>query len=266
MKVLVKILFITLWLALAAATVVLMDFSTKKNKSKMCKNITCTIDYNQSQQLITGQDIIKQITEKYGNFQEKRISEIDLIGIAQLIKTNPYLVETDVTMSVEGILQISATQCKPNLRLIDNLGKQFYLSDKGRIMPVNSKYPVKTLIATSENLYTLAFGKNIYSIPDSNIEARLQIADLYNTHFVAQLISNDTILNSLVEQIHILPSGKLQLVTKAGMHLIHFGDTTFAAEKLDNLKHFYKNALTKTGWDKYSMLSLEYRHQVVCRK
>lgn len=266
MKILVKILFVTLWLAIAAAAVFLLNFSITKNDSKQCKGISCSIDYQSNSPLISETDLLDLVATKYGDCKKKRISEVNLIGISLLVNNNPYLIETDVLLTVEGNIQINATQCNPCIRLINENGKQFYISYEGRIMPVNLNYPVKTLIATGEIINPLAYGKNIFNIPENNTDLIEQLTNVYNSQYLAKIITSDSILNSLIEQIHILPSGKLQLITKAGSHLIQFGDTTLAAEKLDNLKHFYKNALVKTGWNKYSVINMEYKNQVVCYK
>jgi cell division protein FtsQ len=83
---------------------------------------------------------------------------------------------------------------------------------------------------------------------------------------LAAIIIADSTLNALIEQIYVLSNGKIQLVTKAGSHLVQFGDTTDAAEKLENLKYFYKYGLVKTGWNKYGKINLEFKNQIVCTK
>ena len=73
-------------------------------------------------------------------------------------------------------------------------------------------------------------------------------------------------MKALIEQVYVTTTGKIQLVTKAGSHIVYLGDTSFAAEKLENLKYFYKYGLVKTGWNKYRRLNLEYKNQIVCTK
>ena len=38
------------------------------------------------------------------------------------------------------------------------------------------------------------------------------------------------------------------------------------ADKLERLKTFYKKALNKVGWNKYSRISLEFNNQIICTK
>jgi cell division protein FtsQ len=133
-------------------------------------------------------------------------------------------------------------------------------------MPVNLNYPCETIIATGHIESPLNDGKNIFSVPDSNVEMRTKLKSLYDLHLLAGLIHADTTMNALIEQINITPNGKIQMITMAGSHIVYMGDTTYAAEKLENLKCFYKNGLVKTGWNKYGKLNLEYKNQIVCTK
>jgi len=215
---------------------------------------------------MSGNDLISTITKKYGKFQSKTIGDIDIAGIASLIKKNPYLENTDVVVTVEGDILIRADQCKPLIRYYSSAGYPHYIDIKGRIMPVNPAYPYKILIASGQIESPLKDGKNIFTISDSNFVLKSKLKNLYDIHLLAEIINADSILKALIEQVYVTSNGKIQLVTKAGSHIIYMGDTTDAAEKLENLKCFYKNGLVKTGWNKYKKLNLEYKNQIVCTK
>jgi len=133
-------------------------------------------------------------------------------------------------------------------------------------MPVNPAFPFKIIIATGHIDSPLKNGKNIFSVPDTNRVLKERLKSLYDLHHIAGIITADSTLNSLIEQLYITNSGKIQLVTKAGSHIVNLGDSTDAAEKLENLKYFYKYGLVKTGWNKYGKLNLEYKNQIVCTK
>jgi len=266
MKLLVKIMLIVLWIAIAAGVVVMMGFANETHETKMCRGITCRIDYAGSQPLMSGNDLMAEINRKFGKPQSKTIGEVDIAGIAALIKKNPYLENTDVLLTVEGEIMVKASQCIPFIRYYTTDGQQHYIDRNGRIMPVNHAYPVKALIATGQIESTLKDGKNIYSVPDSNLELRGKLKSLYDLHHLAGVINADTTLSALIEQVCITPLGKIQVVTKAGSHIVYLGDTTDAAEKLENLKYFYKYGLVKTGWNKYGRINLEYKNQIVCTK
>ena len=54
-----------------------------------------------------------------------------------------------------------------------------------------------------------------------------------------------------------------ELVPVLGNQKIVFGDTSDMKNKLDNLFAFYKNVLNRIGWDKYEVLDLRYKNQVI---
>ena len=266
MKLLVKILLIFVWIAIAAGVVVMMGFANVTHEIKRCRNISCRIDYRGGQPLLSENGLIAGIVKKFGKPQSQTIGEIDIAGINAYVRKNPYLENTDVKLTIEGDILIKARQCIPIVRYITPFGQQHYIDTKGRIMPVNQEYPYKILIATGQIESPLVDGKNIFSVPDKNQTLRSGLKNLYDLHQLAEIIRNDSTMNALIEQVDVAANGKLHLVTKAGSHIIYFGDTTDAAEKLENLKYFYKYGLVKTGWDKYRKLNLEYKNQIVCTK
>ncbi len=266
MKILVKILLITLWIAIAAGVVVMMSFANVSHEEKKCRGINCRIDYRGAQPLMSGNDLIADINNRFGKPQSKTIGEVDITSIAAYVKKNPYLENTDVLLTVEGDIMIKADQCMAVIRYFTTEGNQHYLDKNGRIMPINPDFPYKALIASGTIESPLKDGKNIYSVPDSNHVLRAELKSLYDIHLLAGIINNDSTLKALIEQVYITSSGKIQLVTKAGSHIVYMGDTTDAAEKLENLMYFYKLGLVKTGWNKYAKLNLEYKNQIVCTK
>lgn len=266
MKVLVKILLIVLWTAISAGVVVMMGFANVTHQDKMCRGINCNIDYGGTQPLISSSDLIAEINRIFGKPQSKTLGEVDISGIAKLVKNNPYLENTDVLLTIDGEVLIKADQCVPLIRYFTAAGQEHFIDRKGRVMPVNSAYPFKTLIASGQIDSPLKDGKNIFSVPDSNLVLKSRLRGLYDLHLLACIITSDSVLNALIEQLYLTQNGKIQLVTKAGSHIVYLGDTTDAAEKLENLKYFYKYGLVKAGWNKYGKINLEYKNQIVCTK
>jgi cell division protein FtsQ len=55
------------------------------------------------------------------------------------------------------------------------------------------------------------------------------------------------------------------MIPKLGNQVIVFGDAEDAAEKFSKLKLFYKKVITTTGWNRYSVINLQYKNQVVAK-
>lgn len=267
MKILVKILLIVLWTATASGIVLLMSFSNVKHNLKPVHLITCSVDFQGKQPLFSEKDILAEINQKFGKMTKKSIGDMDVEAISKLIQKNPYLESSNVKLTVDGSIQITAKQNIPIIRYISATGNQVYISETGFIMPVNLSFPYKTIIATGKPENMIPVGKCILSITGVKTTGQNQITkSLIELHYLAKIITHDTVLNALIEQVSLNDQNKFLLATKAGSHEIFLGDTTFAAEKLDNLKYFYKYGLVKTGWKKYNRLNLEYRNQIVCTK
>ena len=73
-------------------------------------------------------------------------------------------------------------------------------------------------------------------------------------------------LKVLVDEIYVDKSGDFELVPKIGNQLIIFGKPENLEEKFKKLLVFYRQGLNKTGWNKYNVINIKYRNQVVCSK
>lgn len=79
-------------------------------------------------------------------------------------------------------------------------------------------------------------------------------------------MENNDFLRRLVSQVYIESNGDLRLEPRIGKHSILFGDTTAMDQKLENLQAFYHQGLVRGPWDRYELINLKYKDQVVCIK
>ena len=61
-------------------------------------------------------------------------------------------------------------------------------------------------------------------------------------------------------------NGDMELVPRVGDHTILIGDDQQIHEKFEKLFLFYMEGLNKAGWNKYKVINLKYKDQVVCTK
>ena len=69
-----------------------------------------------------------------------------------------------------------------------------------------------------------------------------------------------------MEQIFVHPDNEVELIPRVGNHRIMLGTFEGFEEKLDKLQLFYEQAIPKVGWEKYSIINLKYKNQIVCTK
>jgi cell division protein FtsQ len=80
-----------------------------------------------------------------------------------------------------------------------------------------------------------------------------------------KIAAND-FLNPLVEQVFVNKEGEMILVPKVGNQKILIGNIENIEDKLYRLEQFYKKALPFEGWDKYSLINLKFKNQIICKK
>jgi hypothetical protein len=88
-------------------------------------------------------------------------------------------------------------------------------------------------------------------------EHLVQIASYVNTH---------SPWNTEIQQIHVKNYKHIELIPLTGDHVIVIGEPRDIEDKLNRLTIFYKEGLDKAGWNKYSIIDLNYADQVVCTK
>ena len=66
--------------------------------------------------------------------------------------------------------------------------------------------------------------------------------------------------------INPLAALKIVLVPRIGNHIIEIGKADNLEKKLAKLEEFYKEGLSKVGWNKYNKINIEFDKQVICTK
>jgi cell division protein FtsQ len=69
-----------------------------------------------------------------------------------------------------------------------------------------------------------------------------------------------------VAQIDITPERNFEMVPVVGNHLVKLGNGENIDKKFHRLMVFYKQVLSKTGFDKYKVIDVQYKGQVVASK
>jgi cell division protein FtsQ len=83
---------------------------------------------------------------------------------------------------------------------------------------------------------------------------------------IALFLQEDRFWREQVEQIHVTPKQEIVLVPRIGNHIIEIGKADNLEKKLAKLEEFYKEGLSKVGWNKYNKINIEFDKQVICTK
>ena len=260
-----KILLIIAVIFVLGGLIWLMVAVRSAHTQTLCKEVNISIRNNDADIFIT-ENQIRTLIETSRKLELLPIEKIDIAALKKRIEKHPYASHVDIKSSIDGILKISILQREPFIRIFNQDGDTYYIDREGILLPI--------INGTASRLIT-ASGFIAQSYTD---EGRFRLADiktdslqlftnpLFKIFKIASYIEKKPFLKAFVEQIYINDKNEIEIIPKAGDQVILFGDIDRMDEKFSYLISFYRNAMNKGGWAKYSTICLKYKNQVVCSK
>jgi len=191
-------------------------------------------------------DELKGILQKKGIYPiGKKMGRISTKSLERELSKHPLIDEAECYKTPSGKVCVEVTQRIPILRVMSANGENYYLDNKGTVMPPDAKCVAHRVIVTG------------------NVEKSFAMKDLYK---FGVFLHNNKFWDAQIEQIHVLPDRNIELVPRVGDHLVYLGELDDFEDKLARLKEFYKKGLNKVGWNKYSRINLEFSNQIICTK
>ena len=172
------------------------------------------------------------------------MSEVNTERIEGELLRNEMIARVEAYKTPSGLVKMEVTQKMPILRIMGVRGN-YYVDNLGTTMPISRRYVARVPIASGY------------------VEKELAVTDLYK---FALFLQGNEFWNDQIEQIYVYPDNEVELIPRVGSHRIMLGPLEGFEEKLANLRLFYEQAIPKMGWEKYSMINLKYKNQIVCTK
>lgn len=218
-----------------------------------------TLSHDEEQRICIGTEII--LEDSTGNFvnrqfveqiivqskcpiQDRNIKDIDIRTIEASIQNSPYIDSVACHYTSTDILCIRVLPRKPVLHVMSDNGEKYYMDINGNDMPTDI-FLQDLCLATGD--ISKEYAK----------EHLVQIAVYVNTHAP---------WNKEIQQIHVRSPKHIEISLSTGSHTVVLGEPTDIQGKLNRLQNFYEEGLNKVGWNKYSIIDLNYADQIVCTK
>ena len=240
-----KVLYILLALLLLSYLGASIYYLTnKKHNDTLCEKVEIVITDSQEKRFLTDKDIVACLAKEKLYPLHKKSDEINTWKIEEALMKNVIIESVKVVQSISGMITITVTQKKPVLRVYNATGS-YYVDNTGNTMP-------STL------------GQAIYvPVASGNIEKSYAVSELYK---FALFLQHDAFWNDQITQIYVRSAKDVEIVPRVGSHRILMGSLDDYETKLKKLRLFYEQVTPKMGWDKYSIINLKYRNQLVCTK
>ena len=246
-----RLLVAIIWIALATGSIVLLAAGVRTKSMKHCRGLEVNIKGVSNNFFIDKADVKKIITSYVGdNITGIKITGFNLVAMEAELKKEVWIKNVELYFDNNEILQASIEEREPVARVFTAGGNTFYIDNTNMILPLSEKLsarlPVFTGFPSEDRILLKA---------DSNL--------LNDVQKLSIRIQQDSFLMAMIDQVNITPQRNFEMIPKIGDQLIVFGNASYPDQKFSKLKLFYKKIMMKYGWNRYSIINLQYKGQVV---
>lgn len=233
-------------------------FNKPEDKGQLCEEVVINISDESTNGFLTSNEIKRILVDKKLYPKNQPLKFINPRSIEELLKVTPFVNTAQCYKTEGGKVFIEITQRTPIIRIKSINGEDYYIDDKGGIMP-NSKYTSDLIIATG--YITKPFART------------------YITLLIDHIMKSDFWRNQ-IEQINVLQDQSIEIVPRVGDHIVLIGKLPnhrnidrrskeveeFITRKLERLEKFYKYGLSQVGWNRYKYINIEFDNQIICKR
>jgi cell division protein FtsQ len=244
MKPIFKYIFISIFALIVLGYMVfsLLYFS-ENQKEQVCRDFYIVLADSDKIQLISQKDIAVILDQNNLNPVGKTLKYIRTESIEEVLHKNPMIKVAECYTTPSGEVYVKINQRCPKFRVV-GLGS-YYVDVDRKTMPISSNYGAYIPVVSGRVTVSMATTK------------------LFD--FVTYLEQNP-FWNAQIEQIYVRDDRKIELIPRVGESTIVLGTLDNYAAKLEKLRKLYVHGFSVIGWNKYKIIDLQYKDQVVCDK
>ena len=219
----------------------------------MCKDYVITIKGGDKNLFINEKDIKKLLNSgPNGKIKGEPITDFNLRKLEQIIKGNAWVKNANLYFDNREVLHIAVEEKEPVARIFTTAGKSFYIDNEGERMPLSEMMSARVPVFTN--------------FPDKKVLSTKDSALLSDVQKTASFILNDSFWMAQTEQIDITPDRTFEMIPTIGNHIVKLGKGDDIDKKFHRLLIFYQQVLSKTSFDKYNTVDVQYAGQVIGSK
>ncbi len=241
--------------------IVLPVYLALSTNSKPCGGIIIDIRDSADYHFVTRKQLLSLVNANSAGIIGQPVASINLMDIENRINVLRELKVAEVYSTIDGNIHILADQREPIMRVVPDNGGDYFIDIDGIIIRRRNLYtPRLHIIGGNINISSAML--NGMSILDTTIKVTI-LRDLYQ---LVRYINDDNFLSAQIDQIYVDGNDEIDLIPRIGNQTVHLGTIENFKGKLRNLEAFYDKVLPVEGWNKYSVINLEFKDQIVCKK
>lgn len=237
-------------MAASTGLVVLLLAANRKEQKHLCKDVRITIKGVSDVFYIDKGDIITIL--KNGSDKKligQPLNEMNLRRMEQLLEKSSWVRDAELYFDSHDVLHITAIEREPIARVFSTGGTSFYIDSAAKRLPLLQKMSIRVPVVTN-----LPWPKKMNGRDSALIKS---------TRDLVVFVASDSFWNAQVAQIDVVNGKFFEIIPTIGNHVIRIGDGENLEEKFGRLFLFYKKVLSKTGFDHYSIVDVQFDGQVV---
>ncbi len=246
-----KILNASAWLVLFAGIIILLVAAMSRQSNEKISKVEVRYLGNGDKHFINKRDVL-QLLEKInkGKIENTSGRDINLSVMEQELHKGLWIKEAEMFIDNNNVLQVSIREREPVARIFTTAGSSFYIDSTLTILPLNDHVSVRVSVFTG--------------FPGVQNKMNRQDSILLNDiKLVGTYINDHPFWMAQIDQVNITPEYAFEMFPKLGNQLIRFGDVERYKQKFSALLAFYQQVQFYNGWNKYSVIDLQYNGQIV---
>jgi cell division protein FtsQ len=257
MKVIYKILLIIPALYL----IIIPVYLVRSSNAKPCSGIVIDISDSTDFHFVTERQLLNIVYENGGRIAGRTIKDLPVAEIESKIQTLRELKVAEVYMTIDGKMHVYADQRNPVMRVMPDNGGDYFIDEQGVVVRRRNLYNPRLHIVEGNINISSAMLDGV-SVLDTSIKNSI-LKDIFP---LVNYINDDNFWSAQIDQISVDNNDEIDLIPRVGNQLLHLGTVENFEGKLRNLEAFYDKVLPEVGWNKYSLINLEYKDQIVCKR
>ncbi len=241
--------------------IIMPVYLARSTNSKPCGGIVIDISDSSDYHFVTKRQLLNLAYGNSGRIVGKPVKDVSVSEIENRINVLRELKKAEVYMAIDGTVHIYVEQRNPVMRVMPGDGGDYFVDEDGFVVRRRNLYnPRLHIVEGNVNISSAML--NGVSILDTSIKKSI-LKDIYR---LVNYINDDKFWSAQIDQIYVDGNDEIDLIPRTGNQLVHLGTADNYEGKLRNLEAFYDKVLPEVGWNKYSLINLEFKDQIVCKK
>ncbi|MCO6495186.1 MAG: hypothetical protein J5I91_05860 [Bacteroidetes bacterium] len=231
-------------------------WATIKQKTVVCSEVVIKLEPQDGTYFLTNTHVL-QIASNVTSPNDligKSLKQLNTYRMLYNLRSSPYVAKANIFLGNDGKLVIDVHQREPLFRVINQQGESYYVEKNGLKIPTVPNYSVRVSVLSG------AVDEQAHDSNYIHSEILKGALDIFS------FINAEPFWKAQIEQVYVDKNQGFLLIPQVGNHTIVVGKPDNIKSKLEKLKLFYNQALTKKSWDDYSVIDLSFDGQVVAKK